>query len=61
MRKPHIGIGKEALITVLQLPFFLVFFLEPGTEEVKKLLLLLLGCAVQVSLIMFVSMKHLSY
>uniref|UniRef100_A0A8C3KG64 Coiled-coil domain containing 88A n=1 Tax=Calidris pygmaea TaxID=425635 RepID=A0A8C3KG64_9CHAR len=37
---------------VTQLPFytylfFVVFFLEPGTEEIKKLLLLLLGCAVQ--------------
>ncbi|XP_027528837.1 girdin-like, partial [Neopelma chrysocephalum] len=39
---------EEAQITILHLPFFLlVFSLEPGTEEVKKLLLLLLGCAVQ--------------
>lgn len=51
------GVEQEAQIPILHLPFSYssVFLLEPGTEEIKKLLLLLLGCAVQVSLMMFMS------
>lgn len=30
--------------------FFLSFYLEPSTNEIHKILLLMLGCAVQVSL-----------
>ncbi|NXX89163.1 GRDN protein, partial [Centropus bengalensis] len=45
-------------LIVMSLPNVLIIgknpFSEPGTEEIKKLLLLLLGCAVQVGLTLFV-------
>lgn len=39
----------ERVETKLNVVLTNVFISEQGTEEVKKLLLLLLGCAVQVS------------
>lgn len=51
------GLSSLAVVTILCIS---VFSLEQGLEEMKKLLLLLLGCAVQVRA-QFTSLKQFTY
>lgn len=43
-------IVRKANVSWASVHHFFSFYLEPGTNEINKILLLLLGCAVQVSL-----------